>query len=350
MEPCRLVFPNFRRYHTWDESLGGVWTNLGRAPFQIGYIEQNDKPSGWAKPRRLLELFKNPDSTKWKVDALLNTGTRSNFVTAIIQLKEARSINAQPESVKIVKGKAKNISKGSSQWNSNHCNKACYESEAWLKSLVADQSTAYTGKRTIHAAYKGGGDNSKRHGKASKAIGFHSGYTGRSIAWLFTANGKGSDKCYCAIYRITWSWDSLSGRVCCSIESYEEGKTVWDVAILSCEGELVSDLYGQAQGVHLTEERRTIETFTGVEQQESNGLSPYAHIGGSMRLGPDDHSTIWFDFIQATSDAVLPDEFSTNPLEVVSPIFFEPNYWFGVANFLPWSLLLERSIYTCGNV
>jgi hypothetical protein len=134
--------------------LGDVLTNLSRATFQIGYSEQNGKPSGWATLQRLLELFKNPNSTKWKVDAFLNTGTRPNFVIIITQLKEVRSIDAQSDSVKIVKGKAENFSKGPSQWSSDHCAKTCYESEAWPKSLVTDHRTAYTGKRTIHAAYK----------------------------------------------------------------------------------------------------------------------------------------------------------------------------------------------------
>jgi hypothetical protein len=177
-------------------------------------------------------------------------------------------------------------------------------------------------KENNSCGVQSGGGKSKVHEKASKAIGSRSGYTGGSIALLFTTSGKGNDKWYCAIYHIIRSCASLSGRVYYSVELSEEEKTVEEDAVVRCEGGLVPDLYGQTRWVRLKEGRRTIKTFIGVEWQESHDPRSYAYISDSKRLGPDGHSITWSHFIQATSDAVLPGASSTNPLEVVSPIFF----------------------------
>lgn len=289
--------------------------------------------------------------------ALFNTGTYTDSLATINYLAKARSIDSQLESVKMVKGKAKNSTKGPCLWKRDHCDKTGHKSEFCWKRLVTDEGRAGVEKKVSDTTNKGSDAKSKRPETANKAIDLDLNYLDPSVAWLSTANGKIDGNWYLdsyAIYHTIRSWTSRSGRASYSGEPHEEDKIVCDVAAVGCETEPVSDPYGQIRGRHLTVEERIPEGFIAVEDERSHDVRTYSRVGGFKlysRFDPDDQSTTLSNFIQASSAALLPNEASPTPLlEVVSPTFLKPNFWICETNLVLWSLLRGRSMSLCGNV
>jgi hypothetical protein len=345
---------NCHAYQTNGESVSVLATKRSRTPLQIGNTELGDNSPGLNMPLRLSEYFKNQDSMKSRVDPLINTGTRPDFLIIINQLKEARITNTQSESVKIVKDKANSGFKGPIQRKCKHCEKNGHESEAHWKWLVTNEGRACVEKEANDKANKGSDIKSKTPERVSEAIEFESDYSDRSVAWNSTANSKRDDKwCLDTTNHMTWSWDSRSGRVYHTVEPYEEDKIMWNVGIISCEMELASSPYCQVQRRHLTVEESIPEASIGVEE-ESLDLRSYVHVGNfnlCSRFDPNHHRTAWSNFIQASFDALLPNEASPNPkLKPVSPTFSSTQLLDLSGLPVPWSPLRGRSISMCGNV
>jgi hypothetical protein len=168
--------------------------------------------------------------------------------------------------------------------------------------------------------------DSKGPEKANKAIDHDLNYLDQSIAWLSTANGKIDLNSYLAnyaIYHMTWSLASWSGQTYHFTEPHEEDKIKCDEAATSCEAEPLSDPYGQIRKGHPTVEEGILEAFIGAEDERSHDIRSYSHVGGfklCSRFDSDDETS----FIQASSNALLPDEASSTPLlEVVSLTFLK---------------------------
>jgi hypothetical protein len=172
---------------------------------------------------------------------------------------------------------------------------------------------------------------SKRPEKPNKAIDPDLKYLEQSRSLLSTANGKIDDNSY----YMTRSWASWPSRTYYLTERHEEDKIICDEAAISCEAELLSDPYGQIRKGHLAVEEGILEAILGVEDERSHDPRSYSHVGGfklCSRFDPDDETS----FIQASSNALLPDEASSTPLlEVVSLTFLKPNFWICEANPVP---------------
>ena len=179
----------------------------------------------------------------------------------------------------------------------------------------------------------GGFENqgSKRVEKANKAIDADFDYLDQPVPWLSTGNGKMDDNSYRATYAIhdrTWSLPSRPGRTYNLTEPHEEDKIICDEAAISCEAEPLSDPYGQIRKGHLTVEEGILEALIGVDDERSHDVRSYSQVGGfklCSRFYPNDE----ISFIQASSNALLPDEASSTPLlEVVRLSFLRnPNFW-----------------------
>ena len=182
------------------------------------------------------------------------------------------------------------------------------------------------GKQSHQSKYLGRFKNngSKRLEKANKAIDPDSNYLDQSIHRPLTANRKTEDKSYqatYAIHHISWSLASLAGGTYNFTESHED-KIIRDEAAISDEAEPLSDPYGQIRKGHPgTVEEGILETWIRVEDERSYDVRSHSHVGCFNICS-------WFDsddensFIQASSNALLPDEASPTPLlEVVSIIF-----------------------------
>jgi hypothetical protein len=183
------------------------------------------------------------------------------------------------------------------------------------------------GKPSEQSKSLGGFENqgSKRVEKANKAIDPDFDYLDQSVPWLSTDNGKMDDNSYRTTYAIhdrTWSLSSRPGRTYDLTEPHEEDKFICDEAAISYEAEPLSDPYGQIRKGHLTVEG-ILEALIKVEDERSHDIRSYSHVGGfkiCSRFDPNDE----ISFIQASSNALLPDEASSTPLlEVVSLTFLK---------------------------
>ncbi|KAN0114540.1 hypothetical protein V8E51_004084 [Hyaloscypha variabilis] len=162
---------------------------------------------------------------------------------------------------------------------------------------------------------------SKRREKANKAIDPDSNYFDQSISWLSTANGKINDNSYLATYAIhhvTWSLEPWPGPTYHFTEPHED-KIACDEAAISYEAESLSDPYGQIIKGHLTTvEEGTLESYIRVEDERSHDARPYSHVRCfklCSRFDPDDENS----FIQASCNALLPNEALSTPLLEVPP-------------------------------
>jgi hypothetical protein len=163
---------------------------------------------------------------------------------------------------------------------------------------------------------------SKRPKKPNKTIDPDLKYLDQSRALLSTANSKIDD----FSYYMTRSWVSWPSRTYYLTGPHDEYKIICDEAAISCEAELLSDPYGQIRKGHLMAEEGILEAITGVEDERSHDARSYSHVGGfklCSGFDADDETS----FIQASSNALIPDEASSTPLlEVVSLTFLKPNF------------------------
>lgn len=179
------LFRNFFGYKLSGETVDEVAANLNRLQTDVGDASPEDKSTERMKTFRLLEIFGQEESTKARVDNLMNSDIIPDYLTVVNRLKEARDMNVGTESVRIVRGKEKRSD--SKRPKCSHCGKTNHNSNSCWQWLGTEEGRKHYENKVKELGDKG---KAKTSEQARMIVEHHSN---QETAWFVDGSSSPKD-------------------------------------------------------------------------------------------------------------------------------------------------------------